>query len=207
MLRDAHGKDTYTTSVFGQACSFAMGIGMVLEGDGDDTYEGLWYVQGAAAHTGIAYFDDKAGNDKYDPTFPIASTSIGVGHDYSSVLHYDEGGDDAYIGPNLSLGSGYDNGIGMMLVVGGNDMFTSGSVLSLGAAAAPDFVNDVRGALQTLGVFVKAQGTGIYQVGGIDAGTYPGSMWSYTPQNNADAGTDAELSIGLDRPNGSASWP
>ncbi len=208
VLRDAHGIDSYVTSVFGQASSFAMGIGMVLDGDGDDTYEGLWYVQGAAAHTGVAYFDDKAGNDKYNPTFPIRATSIGVGHDYSSVLHYDEAGDDQYHGPGLSLGSGNDNGVGMMLVIGGNDTFRADAQNTLGAALAGDMVGTIRAEIQTLGVFVKAAGTGVYTVGGIDAGGYTGGSWSYAPENSLDAGgTHSEKSIGIDRPNGSGSWP
>jgi len=207
VLRDAHGKDTYTTSVFGQACSFGMGIGMLLEGDGDDTYEGLWYVQGANAHTSVAYFDDKAGNDQYDPTFPIRATSIGVGHDYSVALHYDEGGDDQYHGPGLSLGSGNDNGIGFMLVAGGNDTFKADAVNSLGSANCGDLQGTSRAKLQTLGVFVKASGTATYAVGGIDAGGYPGSNWSYAPENDAGAGLTYEKSAGLDRPNGAASWP
>ncbi len=207
IVRDAHGNDTYTTSVFGEASSFAMGIGMLLDDDGNDTYEGLWYVQGAAAHTGIAYFDDRAGNDLYNPTFPIRATSIGVGHDYSSVLHYDEGGDDKYHGPGLALGSGNDNGIGLMLNIGGNDTFRADAINTLGAALAGDMVGAPRGKIQTLGVFVKASGTAAYTVGGLDAGAYVGSNWSYAPENMLDGGTDAEKSIGLDRPTSTASWP
>jgi hypothetical protein len=207
ILRDAHGKDSYVTSVFGQASSFAMGIGMVLEGDGDDTYEGLWYVQGANAHTSIAYFDDKAGNDQYDPTFPIRATSIGVGHDYSVALHFDEGGDDTYHGPGLSLGSGNDNGIGLMVVVGGNDSFRADAPNSLGSANCGDLQGTARAPLQTLGVFVKASGTGTYAVGGVDAGAYPSGNWSYAPDNGIDGGFDAEKSIGSDRPDGGVSLP
>jgi hypothetical protein len=207
ILRDAHGNDTYVTSVFGQACSFAMGIGMLLEGDGNDTYEGLWYVQGANAHTSIAYFDDKAGDDQYNPTFPIRATSIGVGHDYSVALHWDEGGNDTYHGPGLSLGSGNDNGIGMMLVTGGTDTFRADARNSLGSANCGDLQGTTRAQIQTLGAFVKAGGTGTYDVTGVDAGGYPGSSWSYAPQNDAGAGLTAEKSVGLDRPNASATWP
>lgn len=207
VLRDAHGKDSYVTSVFGQAASFAMGIGLLLEGDGDDTYEGLWYVQGANAHTSVAYFDDKAGNDQYDPTFPIRATSIGVGHDYSVAVHYDEGGDDTYHGPGLSLGSGNDNGIGLMVVVGGTDSFRADAVNSLGSANNGDQQGTSRAKIQTLGVFVKASGVGSYQVGGLDAGTYPGSNWTYAPDNAIDGGFDAEKSIGSDRPNATATMP
>lgn len=207
VLRDAHGKDSYVTSVFGQASSFAMGIGMLLEGDGNDTYEGLWYVQGANAHTSIALLDDKAGNDQYDPTFPIRATSIGVGHDYSCAIHYDEGGDDTYHAPGLSLGSGNDNGIGLMVVSGGTDSFRADAVNSLGSANCGDLQGTPRAAIQTLGVFVKASGTGSYQVGGIDAGAYPSSNWSYAPDNAIDGGTDAERSVGIDRPSATATLP
>jgi len=207
ILRDAQGSDTYTTSVFGQASSFAMGVGMLLEGGGNDTYEGLWYVQGANAHTSVAFLDDKSGNDQYDPTFPIRATSIGVGHDYSVALHYDEGGDDTYHGPGLSLGSGNDNGIGLMVVVGGNDTFRADAQNTLGSANAGDLQGTARAPLQTLGVFVKANGTGTYQVGGIDAGGFPGSSWSYAPDNGIDGGYDAEKSVGIDRPDGGATLP
>jgi hypothetical protein len=64
-----------------------------------------------------------------------------------------------------------------------------------------------RAKIQTLGVFVKANGTATYAVGGIDAGSYPGSSWSYAPENDAGAGLTAEKSAGLDRPSASASWP
>jgi hypothetical protein len=207
ILRDAQGTDAYTTSVFGQASAFAMGIGMLLEGGGNDTYNGLWYVQGSAAHTSIAYFNDQAGNDIYNINFPIRATSIGVGHDYSAVLHYDQGGDDQYHGPGLGLGCGNDNGVGLMLVVGGTDTFLADAPNTLGAAQNGDFVGTDRAPLQTLGVFVKAVGTGTYTVGGIDAGAYAGGSWSYAPENALDGGGDAEKSIGIDRPSGSASWP
>jgi hypothetical protein len=208
ILRDAHGTDTYTTSVFGQASAFAMGVGFVLEGDGNDTYNGLWYVQGSAAHTSIAYFVDQAGNDIYNyPSFPIRATSIGVGHDYSSVLHYDQGGDDQYHAPGLGLGCGNDNGVGMMLVVGGTDTFVADAQNTLGCALNGDGLGTDRQPIQTLGVFVKASGTSSYTVAGIDAGSYVGGTWSYAPENALDGGGDAEKSVGIDRPTGTASWP
>ncbi len=213
ILRDAAGNDSYTTSVFGQGCSFAMGIGLFLEGGGDDTYEGLWYVQGSAAHTGVVYFWDHAGNDEYDPTFPIRATSIGVGHDYSSVIHYDEGGDDAYHGPGLSMGCGNANGVGLLVNVGGTDTFSAPNQNSLGCANSTEVFKTPRKSIQTLGVFVKAGGSATYTVGGIDAGSYPGGEWSYTPNNTPlDAGLDGpfyeyEKSIGIDRPDGSATLP
>jgi hypothetical protein len=213
LLRDAAGNDTYTTGVFGQACSFGLGVGMLLDGAGNDVYKGLWYVQGANAHTAVAYFHDAAGDDAYNPDgFPVTATSIGVGHDFSSAVHYDEGGDDVYFGPGLSLGSGNANGIGVMVVRGGQDSFTAASAVSLGAANSTEIFGTSRKTLPTIGVFVKAGGTGAYAVGGVDAGAYPSGSWSYAP-NASDGGVeggpvyDYEKSIGIDRPNGTASLP
>ena len=212
ILRDASGKDKYATGVFGQASSFGMGIGLLLEGGGDDVYEGLWYVQGANAHTSVALFHDHAGNDQYNPTFPIASTSIGVGHDYSSAVHYDEGGNDTYRGPNLALGCGNANGIGVMVVAGGTDVFDVASLNTLGSANSTEVFGTPRRSIPTIGVFVKAGGASSYSVGGADAGDRVGSEWSYAP-NNTDGGPDGgtaydyEKSIGIDRPNGSATLP
>jgi hypothetical protein len=210
ILRDLSGNDSYTTSVFGQATSFAMGIGILLEGGGDDTYEGLWYVQGSAAHTGLTYFNDAAGNDMYNPTFPIQSTSIGVGHDCSASVHYDEGGDDAYIGPGLGFGTGNDNGVGVMVVNGGTDTFTAAATNTLGAAVCGDpQCSGNPSPIPTLGVFVKAGGTGSYTVGGVAMTSYPGSHWSYAPQT-PDGGTASsvgEYSVGMDKPDGGATLP
>jgi hypothetical protein len=210
ILRDLAGNDTYTTSVFGQATAYAMGIGMVLEGGGDDTYEGLWYVQGSAAHTGLTYFNDAAGNDKYNPTFPIQSTSIGVGHDCSASVHYDEGGDDAYIGPGLGMGTGNDNGVGIMVVNGGTDTFASAATNTLGAAVCGDpQCSGNTPPVPTIGVFVKAGGTGSYTVGGTAMPGWPGGRWSFAPET-PDGGTPAtsgEYSVGIDRPDGGASLP
>jgi hypothetical protein len=215
ILRDLAGNDSYTCSVFGQGTAFAMGTGMLLEGGGYDTYEGLWYVQGSAAHTGLTYFDDAQGSDMYNPTFPIQATSIGVGHDCSASIHYDEGGDDAYKGPGLSMGSGNDNGVGIMVVSGGTDTFSVAAINALGAAMCSDLVTTAptRLSVPTVGVLVKAGGAGSYVVAGVDAGTYPNGRWSYTPETTPDGGPDgsptmsAEKSVGIDRPDGSASLP
>ncbi len=207
VLRDAAGNDAYTVSVFGQGCAFAMGIGLFLEGAGNDVYEGLWYVQGANAHTAVSLFWDAAGNDKYNPTFPIQSTSIGVGHDFSVAVHYDADGDDTYKGPNLSLGSGNANGIGVLVNVGGVDVFNAASINTLGAANVTEVASGSRLTVATIGVFVKAKGSGSYVVGGMDAG-YTGSAWSYAP-NIGDGGApqSGEKSVGIDRPSGAAVLP
>ena len=214
LLRDAgNGKDTYTTSVFGQGCGF-MGAGFLLDGGGDDVYEGLWYVQGADAHLGIAYFHDHAGNDRYDPTFPIAATSIGVGHDFSVALHYDEAGDDTYHAPGLALGSGWDNGIGILVNVGGNDTFAAGGNPAFGGAGVDgDIKASSRMKLPTYGVFTKAGGSATYALGGAPDAAKTGGQWSYAPENTPDGGVDggavidSEKSTGVDRPTGTASLP
>jgi len=207
ILRDAAGNDSYIGSVFTQGCGF-LGFGMFLEGGGDDTYEGMWYVQGATAHMGIAFFHDHAGNDKYNPTFPIAATSIGVGHDFSVSVHLDEGGDDAYNAPGLSLGSGYANGLGLLVNVGGVDVFKAGGDPTLGGACACEvFTVGGRGKMPTVGTFVKAGGTAKYFVGGTEKTDHPGGSWSYAPEATGDGGVDAARSVGIDRPSGTAVLP
>lgn len=215
VLRDAgNGKDTYTTSVFGQACGF-QGAGFLLDGGGDDTYEGFWYVQGADAHLGIAYFNDRGGNDKYNPTFRVAATSIGVGHDFSVAVHYDEAGDDAYVAPGLSLGSGYDNGIGLLVNVGGTDTFAAPADRTLGSASVDTGIA-ATGRLydQTLGAFVKASGSATYTLSGSVDASRVGGTWSFAPEDTPDGGVAdsgkpvaSEKSIGVDRPSGTASLP
>jgi len=202
LLRDALGDDTYTGSVFAQSCGF-LGFGALLEGSGNDTYEGLWYVQGSTAHMGLALFHDAGGNDKYNPTFPIAATSIGVGHDFSASVHLDEGGDDLYRGPNLALGSGHANGLGVLVNVGGTDVFKAAGSFSLGGAAAGEVFKSARGKLPTYGVFVKVGGSATYEVGGVDA-MRSGGTWEYAPEN-AEGG--AAKSVGVDRATGTASLP
>ncbi len=214
LLRDKKGKDKYTGSVFAQASGF-LGFGMLLDGGGDDTYEGLWYVQGSAAHLGLTLFHDAGGNDKYDPTFPIKATSIGVGHDFSVSLHLDEGGDDQYFAPGLSLGSGHANGMGLLVNVGGNDSFKAGGAFTLGGAAAAEVFASARGKMKTFGLFVKAGGTGTYDVPGT-TGRVAGGTWSYAPENvpAGDAGVDGGVffdgpakGVGVDRPSGTATLP
>jgi hypothetical protein len=204
ILRDAHGNDSYATSVFGQASGFAMGVGMLADGGGDDTYEGLWYVQGANAHTSLSLFVDSSGNDRYDPTYPIAATSIGVGHDFSVAIHLDLGGDDHYRAPGLGLGAGNTNGVGILVNVGGSDVFEGPGPLMLGAANAAEIMTDLmRRQMPTYGLFVKAGGSAEYKVGAPTA-ALPGATWSTTP-DRADGA--AEIAAGVDRPTATAALP
>ena len=64
-------------------------------------------------------------------------------------------------------------------------------------------------AIPTIGVFVKAGGTGSYSVGGTAMPGWPGGRWSFAPQT-PDGGapaTSGEYSVGIDRPDGGASLP
>lgn len=213
ILRDASGRDHYTTSVYGQATGFAMGAGMLLEGGGDDTYEGFWYVQGTSAHTAWALFVDAAGSDRYNPTFAVAATSIGVGHDFGAAVHHDADGDDEYRAPSLSLGSGNSNGIGIFVNTRGADTFAAPRQPTMGGTNMDStLVGSWRMQPPTVGVFVKAGGTGQYTVGGQSV-PYAASAWSFTPHNTPDGGVDGgattsgERSVGIDRPNGDVALP
>jgi hypothetical protein len=204
ILRDSAGRDSYVASTFAQGSGFAMGTGMLLDGSGDDSYDGLRNVQGASAHTSIGYFHDAAGNDRYDTRLPVVAMSLGVGHDYSIGFHFDQGGDDEYVGPSVSLGSGNTNGVGILVDAGGTDLFRAGDRLSLGSASNTDMLDDaIRRTHPVIGVFVKAGGDAAYVLAGKRE-SRAGSSWSHAP--NAARGA-AELSVGVDRPAGSAALP
>lgn len=183
ILRDRHGHDAYTGSVFAQAAGYWQGLGMLLDGDGADTYDALWYIQGSAAHFSLALFLDEAGDDQYNPTLTPAATSIGLGHDFSAGLHLDLGGNDHYRAPGLSLGSGNINGIGCLVNSGGDDTYEAAGDPTLGAGnySAEAAYGDPRQAAPTIGIFVDVGGTDTYLVGGT-ARDLDDQTWSYEPQ-------------------------
>lgn len=193
VLRDARGDDRYVAGVFAQACGFVQGVGMLLEGAGDDTYDGLYYVQGAAAHLAASVFADEGGNDRYNAHFPVQGPALGVGHDLSVALHGDAAGDDVYRASWASLGSGIANGIGTFIDEGGRDEFDVGSTLCLGAATTSD-VRPERTTMPTIGIFVKANGSGGYTVAGnvVDRS---GQTWRATSGDPT-----IEIGVGVDRP-------
>ncbi len=170
---------------------------------GDDVYEGLYYVQGASAHAALSFFHDKSGNDRYNPTFPTAPSAIGMGQDFSAAIHLDEGGDDIYRSRGTALGTGYSNGIGILVNVGGTDVFEGGGALILGAASVEEVLR-WRAQLPTIGVFVKAGGSATYKGGAPVSTPTAGGSWGTAP--NKDKGAN-EKGVGLDRPEGTAVLP
>jgi hypothetical protein len=183
VLFDAKGNDHYTGAVFAQAAGYFQGIGMLVDSAGNDSYDGLWYVQSASAHVALSVFLDEDGDDTYNKNLAPAATSIGVGHDFSASLHLDLGGNDEYHAPGLSLGSGNINGIGCFVNVGGDDSYFAAGDPTFGAGnySNEDPPGEPRQAKPTIGIFVDAGGTDVYQVAGMSR-ALDGTTWSYAPQ-------------------------
>lgn len=165
IVRDAEGHDRYVAGVFGQGVGFVQGLGMLLDERGDDAYDGLYYVQGAAVHMALALFVDRDGNDSYDLSLPNQGASLGLANDLSASVIYDASGDDHYRATGLSLGAGLANGLSIFANEGGSDRFDTASPVAFGTARAGD-VTGRRTSVPTVGIFVKAGGTGTYVVGG-----------------------------------------
>jgi hypothetical protein len=167
VLRDRHGNDEYVASVQSQASGYWFGTGILADGDGSDTYDARYYVQGAGAHFAMALFLEEGGDDRYNQTLEPKATSIGVGHDFTVAWHLDLGGDDRYRAPTLSLGSGNANGIGVLVNVGGTDVYVAEAEPTLGAA---QFSAEWHEACEpchrvaTTGIFLDVDGADQYEV-------------------------------------------
>jgi hypothetical protein len=210
ILRDSAGSDHYTASVFAQGAGFWQATGMLLDGGTDaDTYDGYWYVQGSTAHFALALFFEEGGDDRYNQTLTPAATSIGVGHDFSASLHIDTGGSDVYRGPGLSFGSGNLNGIGCFVNVGGDDEYVAAGDPTFGAGNYSSELpfGQPRQAAPTLGIFVDAGGTDIYQVG-AEVRPLDETTWSYEPQPYPTPNVvDTERGCSADESSGTVNLP
>ncbi|MCC7478526.1 hypothetical protein IT575_08720 [bacterium] len=159
MLIDGAGSDSYSCGVFGQACSYWYGTGILCDkGPGSDSFSGIWYVQGSGAHFGLACLQNEEGDDRYLATMNMAQ---GAGHDFSLSWFEDASGNDSYSAPNLSLGGANANGLGFFWDAAGNDTYRSkGVTLGCGGGvAAPS----LRQFMLNLGVFVDGGGSDIYE--------------------------------------------
>lgn len=201
LLRDRAGSDRYEAGAFAQGSALEEGAGVLLDGSGDDHYDGLAYVQGAGLHRAFGALVDEGGNDAYDATFPIVQTSLAVGHDYGVGVVVDLGGNDSVVAPTLSLGSASANGAGLFVATGGEDTFAAATKAAFGASLQGGVTGD-RKKEPTVGVFVKASGTGAYRVAGKTVGR-TGSLWHATEGGVGHGGDKTVLrSVGLDAPSG-----
>lgn len=209
VLFDRAGDDQYTASVFAQGTGYWLGFGMLLDQAGNDAYKGLWYVQGAAAHFAIGVQIDRAGNDHYNEDFPIRATSIGVGHDFSGALHLDLGGDDDYKAPGLSLGCGNSQGIGGVINLGGTDHYGPLGSNTYGCASIghdPPF-DTTRDTRPTIGIFVDANGTDVYDLPTDAPAAADGATWKKAIYAATAGAPQSEMSGGVDRDPGDVTIP
>ncbi len=159
MLIDGGGTDSYSCGVFGQACSYWYGTGILCDkGSESDGFKGIWYVQGSGAHFGLSCLQNDGGNDSYLATINMAQ---GAGHDFSLSWFEDRAGNDSYSAPNLSLGGANANGIGIFWDAAGDDSYRSkGVTLGCGGGvSAPS----LRQYMLNLGIFVDGGGRDIYE--------------------------------------------
>lgn len=209
VLFDRTGDDQYTASVFAQGTGYWLGFGMLLDQAGNDAYKGLWYVQGASAHFALGVHIDRAGNDRYNEDFPIRATSIGVGHDFSGALHLDLGGDDVYKAPGLSLGCGNSQGIGGVINLGGTDHYGPLGANTYGCASIghdPPF-DTTRDTRPTIGIFVDANGTDVYDLPTDAPPAADGASWKKAIYAATAGAPQSEMSGGVDRDPGDVTTP
>lgn len=208
VLRDVSGDDVYTASVFAQATGYWFGTGILSDGAGDDTYDGWWYTQGSAAHAALCVFEDGAGNDRYNltnPNNPPYATNTGQGHDYSIGWHLDLGGNDLYRGTGLGLGAGNANGGGILVNVGGDDVYTAPGGTILGGAAFD--LSAMRPAtLPCYGLFMDIGGQDTYTVP-ADPRLHPQPGNDLTWTNPRDDAPYNDKSLGVDRQTGAVTFP
>jgi hypothetical protein len=195
ILIDRSGDDTYSCGVFGQACAYWFGTGILADYGGTDNMRGIWYVQSGDAHYGTCFLIAKGSeNDTYSVSHNV---SMGGGHDFSNAFFLEEGGDDNYTNipevdpsqwPGISLGAGNDCGTGIFVDYSGNDTYGNPNGNTMGHGNFLDFRN--RGSW---GVFLDLGGTESYP----SAKPEPGENKTWTL---------GDLGAGGDFPNGVVLW-
>jgi hypothetical protein len=130
------------------------------------------------------------------------NVTIGGGHDFSAAFVIDESGDDQYFGSRITLGSGNATGMGFLIDNAGNDMYSATSTYALGAAGLLDPTLNAPGSprrkINSVGVFIDAGGTDMYQVAGR-VPTRIGDDRSWTGSQSLDpAISKVERAAGID---------
>jgi len=185
ILFDKYGDDEYSCGVFGGACAYWFGTGILADYGGTDTRHGIWYVYSGTAHYGTSFLLDKGdGNDSYTATTGVG---IGGGHDFSNSFLLDEGGNDTYSSAPHSLGGGNECGIGVIVDYAGDDNYLTTHTGSMGNGYFSDGRN--RGSW---GVFLDLGGTDTYAVEKQAQGCNNNTTWTI---NDIGAGGDYEGGI------------
>ncbi|MCC7540154.1 MAG: hypothetical protein IT379_28305, partial [Deltaproteobacteria bacterium] len=195
VLRDVSGDDDYTASIFAQATGYWFGSGYLLDGGGADEYDARWYAQAGAAHFAVAVLDEASGDDRYNLGATPMNAMLGAGHDFSIAWLVDRDGADQYVAPNLALGAGNAGGTGIFGDAHGIDRTSPATAFSRGNASVETPGDPARRASGTIGIFLDADGTDLYE--GPGAGIFIGDEMQWSQVVNST--TENEVGFGVDR--------
>ena len=204
-LLDGEGDDVYTSGNWTMGTGYWFGIGVLHDRSGNDEYHGVVYSQGTGAHFCIGVCIDEAGNDKHLAE-ENSHSSLAWAHDFTIGILLDVGGDDLYTVNRGGLGYSINRSVAMLLDVGGDDVYKSKEVERPGFAMNnPGF--RARDGVSTY--FADTTSIGLFlDVGGSD--TY----WSDEFKNNthwldppdSPNWPDRNFSVGVDRAEGSVDF-
>jgi hypothetical protein len=171
MLVDHFGDDRYEGSVFAQGGGFWFGTGILADYFGSDHYDAIWYGMASGAHYSLGMLLDGEGDDTYGGTLPRVNVTLAGGHDFSVAFLVDEAGNDIYNGSRITLGSGNASGMGFFIDNRGDDSYSAMSPFSFGSAGLRDaelsMPGSARRKIDTIGVFIDAGGTDVYEQAGM----------------------------------------
>ncbi|MCS7208358.1 MAG: hypothetical protein NZ874_02195 [Fimbriimonadales bacterium] len=193
VLIDVQGNDRYTCGVFGQGVGYWGGVGALVDLQGDDSREGVWYVQGAAAHFAIGYLEDRIGNDRARAEMNMA---LGAGHDFSIGYCIDFDGNDEYNAPSLALGGANANGIGVFVDLAGDDSYQAQRNEANFGRANPIGRGTLRERSLALGLFLDASGNDSYPPNIEFAGN--SRNWIVWAVQN-ERPNESQLGLGMDK--------
>lgn len=193
VLIDVQGNDRYACGVFGQGVGYWGGVGMLIDLQGDDVREGVWYVQGASAHFAIGYLEDRLGNDRYLAAMNMA---MGAGHDFSIGYLMEFDGNDEYNAPSLALGGANANGIGVFVDLAGDDLYQARRNEANLGRANPIGRGTLRERGFALGLFLDAAGNDSYPPNVEFAGN--ARNWIIWAIQN-ERPNESQLGLGMDK--------
>lgn len=188
ILVDASGSDRYDGSIFAQGGGFWFGTGILADHEGDDAYDALWYAMGTGAHYALGFLLEGAGNDTYGGALPRVNVTIAGAHDYTAAFLIDESGDDVYNGSRITLGAGNVNGIGFFVDNAGDDEYRPRTAYGVGNAALSENTDagNARRKVRSVGVFIDAGGTDLYEVNGMPPEANLGNDQTWRQAQNMD---------------------
>ena len=219
VLCDLKGNDKYVAGIYAQSSAYWYATGILYDKEGNDVYDAYFFVQSGTAHMGITELLDEAGDDIY---YARQAISAGGAHDVSISWHIDKGGNDKFIchyevtdkdgkktktSGGILLGSSTANGMGILVNIGGDDVYDvldepGRGKQSVGYAnhVVPPTMNTWRNTFPDVGLFID--------IGGNDTYTRPDLIknnisWK---QESTQYARRMSVGIGLDIEDGYVPW-